>query len=86
MFGKIRPGKYAVYISSRDAMVSNDAAPVFFYIFPESRITLFQTAMTPPAFSSPPSPSPTQSSPISALLPVVVFVIMLVLRFVLKER
>jgi hypothetical protein len=85
-FGEIRPGKYAVYIASRDADVSNDNAPTFFYFIPESKITPLQTSITPTTFSATPSPTPTQSSPLSPLLPIVVFVMMLVMEFILKER
>jgi hypothetical protein len=82
-WGKIIPGKYVVYVASRDPDVSHEDAPAFFYFFPESNITSFQASVT---FSTTPSPAPTQSSPLSTLLPVVVCVIMPVLRFVVKER
>jgi hypothetical protein len=85
-FGEIRPGKYAVYIASRDAGVSNYDAPAFFYVIPESKITPLQTSIPPATFSTTPSPPPTQSSSLSPQLPIVVFVLMLVLRFVLHER
>jgi hypothetical protein len=84
-FGKIRPGKYVVYIASKDASVSNDDAPTFFYFFPESKPAQLQISITTTTFSSTPSPTPTQSSPLPTLLPIVVFVIVLVLGFVLKE-
>jgi hypothetical protein len=85
-FGEIRPGNYVIYIASKDADVSNGDAPAFFYFFPESTTTPLQTSLTTTTFSSSPSPTPAQSSPLSALLPIIVFVIMAVLRFVLKVR
>ena len=82
-FEKVIPGKYVVYVGS---LVSQDPAPAFFYVNQESKITPGQTSVTPTTFSSTPSPTPTQSSPLSPLLPIIVFVMMLVLEFILKER
>jgi hypothetical protein len=82
-FEKAIPGKYVVYVGS---LVSQDPAPVFFYVNQESKITPSPTFDATATFSSTPSPTPTQSSPLSTLLPIVVFVIMLVLEFILKKR
>ncbi|MEN6444127.1 MAG: hypothetical protein WC391_06525 [Methanoregula sp.] len=82
-FEKARPGKYVVYVGS---LVSQDPAPAFFYVNQESKITPGQTFGATATFSSTPSPAPTQSSPLSTLLPIVVFVSMLVLKFILKEK
>jgi hypothetical protein len=81
--GKVVPGKYVVYVGS---LVSQDPAPAFFYVNQESKITQLQTSIAPTTVASPPTPTPTQSSPLSMLLPIIIFVIMPVLRFVLRER
>ena len=82
-FEKVIPGKYVVYVGS---LVSQDPAPAFFYVNQESKISPSQTFNATTTISSAPSPTPTQSSPLPTLLPIVVFVSMLVWKFILKER